>query len=284
MEIKGTLIPIGGNEDKGENTPGFMEFIQDGILVHIVRESGGKEANIVIIPTASSIPEVVGQNYLKAFNKIGSRNIKVLNIQSRKQAEDSSILHAIQVADCILFTGGDQLKIVNLIANSSLHDLLLKRYKEENVVIAGTSAGAMMMSHEMIARGSSSVALIKGAVKMKKGLALIPDLIIDTHFVSRGRFSRLSEAVSIFPKKIGVGLSEDTGLIIKKGKEFRVIGSGMIILLDASKLTHNYYDQMDEGKPISMSNLIVHVLNKNDSFTVEKNQVVIQPNVLDKVF
>lgn len=287
MEIKGTLIPIGGNEDKGENTPILTEFIEDGILAYIVRESGGKDANIVIIPTASSIPEVVGQNYLKAFYKIGCKNTEVLNIQNRAQSEDKSILDYIQFADCILFTGGDQSKIMNLIGQSSLHEILLKRYREERVVIAGTSAGAMVMSKEMIARGSSSVALLKGAVKMKKGLGLLPELIIDTHFVARGRFSRLSEAVAIYPGQVGVGLSEDTGLIIKNGNDFRVIGSGMVILMDASKLIHNYHSIMNEGDPISMSNLIIHVLTKNDTFSVEDNHIVLEPKkentILDKV-
>jgi cyanophycinase len=288
MTIKGTLIPIGGNENRGEGKIDEHDFIEEGILSKIVKESGGIQANIVIIPTASSIPEVVGKSYLNAFEKLGCSNVRVLNIQNRIKAEDARSLQLISEADCVLFTGGDQVKITSFIEGTLLHELLHKRYREDNFVIAGTSAGAMAMSKEMIARGSSKISLLKGAVKMKKGLNLIPELIIDTHFITRGRFGRLAEAVAIHSDLLGVGLAEDTGLIIKHGKEFTVIGSGMVILFDPSHLTHNSHSIMKKGVPISMSNLVTHILAKGDYFLMEDRTLRIKPlaeaNYLDKVF
>jgi len=135
----------------------------------------------------------------------------------------------------------------------------------------------MAMAHEMIAGGSSTEALQKGAVKMNRGLGLIPKLIIDTHFVKRGRFGRLAEAIARFPNLIGIGLAEDTGLVIKNCNEFKVIGSGMIIMLDPSKLSHNNHSLLDEGTPMTMSNLITHILSNGDCFNIDNRKIEILP-------
>lgn len=287
MEIKGTLIPIGGNENKGENDV-ELDAIAEGVLAHIMKESGGMNAKIVVIPTASSIADRVGQNYLAAFQKIGCTDVSVLNIQSRAEADEERAIKAVLEADCVLFTGGDQLKIADYISGTTFHRLLSKRYREDRFVIAGTSAGAMAMSTEMIARGSSKIALLKGAIRMHQGLGLIDELIIDTHFVTRGRFGRLVEAVAIHPDLMGVGIAEDTGLIIKHGNECKVIGTGMVILIDPSQLTHNFHSKMKKGVPISMSNLVVHILAKGDHFIMENRSLRIKPlaeeDYLDKTF
>lgn len=277
--IQGTLIPIGGNEDRGEDESenNGLDFIEEGILAHVVRESGGNEARILVIPTASSIPDRVAENYLTAFDKLGCNNVEVLNIKDNKHAEDPTYLKAVEEANCTMFSGGNQSKITAAISGTSMHDLLIKKLTNEDFVIAGTSAGAMAMASEMIAGGSSTEALQKGAVKMNKGLGFVPRLIIDTHFVRRGRFGRMAEAVAAFPNLIGIGLSEDTGLIIKNCNEFRVIGSGMIILFDASQLTHNHHEILDEGTPMSMSNLITHVLSNGDRFNIENKKIEILP-------
>lgn len=275
--IKGTLIPIGGNEDKGENEYHGIDFIEEGILSHVVRESGGKCAKIVVIPTASNIPEEVGDMYMKAFNKLGCENVSVMNITERSQSEDPALLREIEQTNCVMFSGGDQSRIVSIIGNSAMHELLNYKLIHENFVIAGTSAGAMAMSTEMIAGGSSTEALLKGAVKLGSGMGFIPELIFDTHFVKRGRFGRLAEAVAVFPDLIGVGLSEDTGLIIKNCDEFMVIGSGMVILFDPSKLTHNNHKLLRLTTPMSMSNLITHVLANGDRFTFDNRKIEVLP-------
>jgi cyanophycinase len=276
--IKGTLIPIGGNEDKGENEYFGIDFIQEGILAHVVRESGGNDSKIVIIPTASSIPKEVGEMYLEAFGKLGCTDINILDIQSRDQAEAYEAVEMVRKARCIMFSGGDQSKIVNFIRSTTMHDLLLEKlYNETDFVLAGTSAGAMCMSEEMIAGGSSTEALIKGNVLMKTGMGFVPELIIDSHFVKRGRFGRLAEAVAIFPGLMGLGLSEDTGVIIKNGNEFRVIGSGMVILFDPSALSHNNHKILKNGVALSLSNLTTHILANGDRFKIDERKIGILP-------
>ncbi|MBR9844773.1 MAG: cyanophycinase [Algicola sp.] len=280
QKIKGTLIPIGGNEDKGidANEIYTLEFIDEGILYHVVKEAGGSDANIVVIPTASSIPKEVGENYLTAFNTLGCKNVEVLDIRSKKDSEKQQAIDLIKHADCVMFSGGDQSKISKKIGGTTIHSILLDRYQnEEGFVIAGTSAGAMAMANEMIAGGSASESFIKGAVKMYKGLGLIPELIIDTHFIRRGRFGRQSEAIAKHPNLLGIGLAEDTGMIIKNGNECTVIGSGMVIVFDGSKITHNNETVLKEGTPMTIANLTIHVLSNGDQYSIKNRKVTVLP-------
>ncbi len=278
--IKGTLIPIGGNEDKGieDNELYSLDFIDDGILHHVVQEAGGINAAIVVIPTASSIPVEVGENYLSAFTKLGCQNVKVLDIRSKEDANKQTSIDMIKTANCIMFSGGNQSKITDKIGGTEIAKILTERYQNERgFVIAGTSAGAMVMAQEMIAGGSATEAFIKGAVNMYKGLSLIPELIIDTHFIKRGRFGRQSEAIAKFPNLIGLGLAEDTGMIIKNGNDCTVIGSGMVILFDGSRLTHNNEKVLKEGTPMTMANLTVHVLSNGDHYDIRHRKVTVLP-------
>ncbi|PTX63872.1 cyanophycinase [Kordia periserrulae] len=280
QQIKGTLIPIGGNEDKGieEDEMYTLDFIDEGILFHVVKEAGGENANIVVIPTASSIPVEVGENYLTAFRTLGCNNVTVLDIRSKKDAEKESSIALIENANCIMFSGGDQSKITDKIGGTKIHEILVHRYQNEvGFVIAGTSAGAMAMATEMIAGGSASESFIKGAVRMYKGLGLIPELMIDTHFIRRGRFGRQSEAVAKFPNLIGIGLAEDTGMIIKNGNDCTVIGSGMVIVFDGSTLTHNNEKVLQEGTPMTMANMTIHVLSNGDQFDIQNRKVTVLP-------
>jgi cyanophycinase len=279
-KIRGTLIPIGGNEDKGmgQNEKYTLEFIQEGILFHVVQQAGGKQANIVVIPTASSIPDEVGENYLTAFTALGCENVTVLDIRSIEDSEEQRSIDLIKAANCIMFSGGDQSKITNKIGGTTIHGIMLDRYQnEEGFVIAGTSAGAMAMTNEMIAGGSPTEAFIKGAVTMYRGLGLIPELIIDTHFIQRGRFGRVSEAVAKFPNLIGFGLAEDTGMIIKNGNECTVIGSGMVIVFDGHKMTHNNEKVLEDGTPMTIANLTVHVLSNGDQYSIKNRTVSVLP-------
>jgi cyanophycinase len=135
----------------------------------------------------------------------------------------------------------------------------------------------MAMAKEMISGGSSTESFIKGAVQMSHGLGLIPEIIIDTHFIQRGRFGRQSEAVAKFPNLLGIGLAEDTGLIIKNGKDFKVIGSGMTIIFDPKHIRHNNEKVLEIGTPMTMTNLIVHVLANGDRFDIETREVKVLP-------
>ena len=280
MVAKGTLIPIGGNEDKGVNGDEkyTLEFVEEGILWQVVNEAGGIEAKLVVIPTASSIPVEVGEMYLDAFGKLGCTNVTVLDIRSREDSELEASIDLIKAADGVVFSGGDQSKISDKIGGTIIQDILLERFqKEEGFVIAGTSAGAMMMSKEMIAGGSATDSFLKGAVKMYHGLGLVPELIIDTHFIQRGRFGRVCEAVAKFPNLSGIGLAEDTGLIIKNGCECTVIGSGMVIVFDPSNVSHNNEKILSEGTPMTMVDLKVHILSNSDSFNIKTKKITPLP-------
>ncbi|MGB5385332.1 MAG: cyanophycinase [Eudoraea sp.] len=279
MVVKGTLIPIGGNEDKGtESGESFhLEFIQESILSRVVNESGGNEAQIVVIPTASSIPKEVSNSYLQAFDKLGCHKVHILDIRERKESENPKNLELIGNAQCVMFSGGNQSKITAKIGSTTLHEVLTERYKKHSLVIAGTSAGAMCMSHEMIAGGSSTESFIKGAVKMDTGMGFISNLIIDSHFIRRGRFGRLAEAVAKYPDMMGIGLAEDTGLVIKNSNTFEIIGSGMVIMFDPRKLKHNNEKILEKGTPMSLINLKTHVLANGDRFNMKKGKVKVLP-------
>ncbi|MBK5212186.1 MAG: cyanophycinase [Flavobacteriaceae bacterium] len=283
MDVKGTLIPIGGNEDKGngKNERYTLEYIQRGILSRVVRESGGIEATIIVIPTASSIPVEVSENYLYAFNKLGCKNVHIMDIRSREEAENPDFLKLMKKANCVMFSGGDQSKIVKYIGGTALAEIIKNKYENEEFVIAGTSAGAMCMSKEMITGGGVQEAFTKGAVTMGKGMGFIPNFIIDSHFIRRGRFGRLAEAVAQFPLKIGIGLAEDTGLVIKNRNNCEVIGSGMVILFDPRRLIHNNRDSVPEGSPMSITNLKVHILAHGDKLDIKEKRIHISPIYLE---
>jgi len=277
---KGVLIPIGGNENKGAD-PSIHDdlvFVQQGILAHVVKESGGKDAAILVITSASSIPEEVSKNYLDAFGKLNCSNISCLHIASQNEANQENVVKQFRDCDAVLFSGGDQSKIAKFISGTKTHEVLAERYAQESTfVIAGTSAGAMAMSTEMIAGGSSTEAFQKGAVRMRNGLGLLPDVMFDTHFIQRGRFGRVSEAVAKFPKLVGIGLAEDTGLIIRDGNEMKVIGSGMAIIFDGCELEHNNEKILDEGSPLTLVNMKVHVLSISDKYYIQERKVVVHP-------
>jgi len=279
MNPKGTLIIIGGNEDKGIETSeqNHLEFIEQSILAHVVRESGGTDANIVIIPTASRIPDQVAENYLEAFGSLGCKNLSVVDIRKRQDSDNPEYIELVKNAHCIMFSGGNQSKITQKIGGTGLHQLLLERYKNEKLVIAGTSAGAMCMSNEMITGGGVKEFFNKGSVKMNEGLNLIPDLIIDSHFIRRGRFGRLAEAVAQFPNLLGVGLAENTALVVKNCRTFQVIGSGMVILFDGSELEINDRNEREIGQEMTISNLKTHVLAQGYKFNIKKRSIKVVP-------
>jgi len=281
MEVqpKGIIVAIGGNEDKGSGLDETMrlDFVTDGILSHVVKLGGGINAQIEVLPTASSIPKEVGENYLKAFDALNCKNVNVLSVRSLADANKSDVIERISKADVLMFSGGDQSKISAAFSGSKSLDVIRDRYVNDNIVIAGTSAGGMAMSQTMIRGGSASESMIKGAVKLGEGLGLSPGFIFDSHFIRRGRFGRLAEAVALHPDLIGVGLGEDTGVIIKNGSEFQVIGSGMVIIFDGQEFTHNSVKLLKKNTPISIGNMIVHVLANSDKFNLNDKTLKVLP-------
>jgi cyanophycinase len=274
--ILGKLISIGGAEDKGtEAEPDFIQknnlnFFELGILKRVVEEIGGSHSHIEVITTASSIPEEVGENYLKAFGKIGCDNVGIIHIKYRDDADNPDFIERIKKCDGVMFSGGNQLRLTTILGGTELMSIIHNRYENEKFVVAGTSAGAMAMSNTMIYHGNSTTAHLKGEVRITTGLAFLQNVIIDSHFEKRGRFGRLAQAVGCNPSCIGIGLGEDTGLIITEGNHFEAIGSGCVILVDGHKIRHSNIADIPEGSPISLENLIVHVMVDGDGYDLKE--------------
>jgi cyanophycinase len=285
MNIKGKLIIIGGAVDKGSftetdldrNAPKNLNFFEEGILKRIIRESKNKEqSRIEVITTASKIPREIGPEYVKAFSYLGASNVDVLQIERREQASEPEVLDRLRNADVVMFTGGDQLRLTSILGGTPFDDILIDKYRNEDFVYAGTSAGAAAASNNMIYQGSSSEALLKGEVKITSGLGLIDDVVIDTHFVQRGRIGRLFQAVVGNPKVLGIGLGEDTGLLITNGRQMEAIGSGLVILVDGREVKDTNLTQVELGQPISINHLVTHVMSKNDTFDLDTFKMTIK--------
>jgi cyanophycinase len=282
MEAKGKLIIIGGAVDKGSFTEGVydkdvaknLNFFETGILRRLIVESKHKEkSRIEILTTASKIPKEVGAEYIRALEYLGAKNTGVLEIDKREKAANPEVLQRLEEADVVMVTGGDQLRLTSILGGTPFQDILLRKYHTEDFIYAGTSAGAAAASNNMIYQGSSSEALLKGEVKITGGLGLIGGVIIDTHFVQRGRIGRLFQSVVSNPRILGIGLGEDTGLLITHNSRMEAIGSGLVIIVDGREIKDTNLTQIELGQPISISHLVTHVLSKYDTFDIKTNKM-----------
>ena len=270
---KGKLIAIGGAEDKGSESEYGMHrsnlnFFELGILRRIMEEAGGPASRIEVVTTASSIPYEVGNNYMDAFGKIGCTNIGVIHIRNREDANVEGYIEKIRNCDCIMFSGGNQLRLSAVFGGTEFLKILHQRYHNTNFVIAGTSAGAMAMSKTMIYEGNATRAHLKGEVKMTTGLGFVDTVIIDSHFEKRGRFNRLVQAVATNPSCIGIGLGEDTGMLLTEGDKMEAIGSGLVIIIDGHNILHSNIADIPDGNPISIENLRVHFCEKGNGYLI----------------
>lgn len=279
---KGKLIIIGGSVDKGSfsedqsDLPKKLKFFERGILNRIVLESAKNYlSRIEIITTASSIPVEVGEEYINAFEQLNVKNVGVLDVRTREEANAPENIERLKNADVVMFTGGDQLRLTSIFGGTAFHHLLLEKYQNEAFVISGTSAGAAASSNNMIYQGSSHGALLKGEVKITGGLGFINNVIIDTHFVQRGRIGRLMYACASNPINLGIGLGEDTGLLITNGNSMEAIGSGLIILVDGTHMRHTSISDVEMGEPVSIENLIIHVMSIGDHFDLKTKKLTI---------
>ncbi|WP_462267274.1 cyanophycinase [Mucilaginibacter sp.] len=285
---KGKLVIIGGAVDMGSGIsdqehilqPNYIKFFEKGILRRIITESANQEGSVVeVITTASQIPELVGTEYIKSFNQLNVTHINVLDIRNREDAMKPEYLERIRKADVVMFSGGDQLRLSSIFGGTEFLQILKHRYCHENFVIAGTSAGAAAASANMIYRGQSSDALVKGEVQITAGLGFIDSVIIDTHFVQRGRIGRLFYAVATNPGLLGIGLGEDAGLLITEGNCMEAIGSGLTILVDGRGIIRTNIYEVELGAPVSIENLKVHVLSIYDKYDLEQHRLVIKNEV-----
>jgi cyanophycinase len=268
IQPKGYLVCIGGAEDKGDASGKDRHELdfEKGILKNIVKLLRSPSPIIEIITTATAHPEEYFQQYKKAFEKLGCTQVGHIRITDREGAANETYLKRIRVADGVLFTGGDQLRLCSILGGTELFEVLRKRYQEDHFVIAGTSAGAAAMSNTMICGGSAERAYLKGTVQLSIGFGFLNQVIIDTHFDKRGRFGRLSQAIAAQPGAIGIGLGEDSGVIVEGGSRFRAIGSSSVIVVDGHDMEYNNIADLRDGMPISISNLRVHIMAHSDIY------------------
>lgn len=279
MELKGKLVIIGGAEDKGENEDS-EEFSHDSILKRIIDESAkGERSRIEIVTTATSEPDEMGKEYTNEFRKLKAENTHVLNIETREQADSIKVLKRLDKADIVFFTGGDQLRLTTILGGTAFYKALVERLEtDKHFVYAGTSAGAAAASDSMINGGNARNALLKGEIQTSSGFGLIENIIFDTHFIARGRIGRLFQIIVTNPKILGVGLEENTGLLIQNGK-MEAIGPGMTIIVDGQDIRNNNLLEIRSGAPISIDYLKLFVMSRTDVFDLRTRELhIITPD------
>lgn len=283
MTPKGKLLIIGGAEDREDEPPNIIEKMREytryEILSELLPECGNKR--IEIVTTGSAVPFEIKKMYQKVFHRIGYKNINFLFIQTRCAAKKSSYLARAEEAGAIFFTGGDQFRLSTILGGTPFIDIVKRRYLEDpSFIVAGTSAGAMVMSGVMIAGGGLTEALVYHNLVLSAGLGLLGSSIIDTHFIKRGRFGRLAHAIIMNPEKLGIGLGEDTALIIKNGTDAECRGSGMVVIIDGRSVLQTNIASVGEGECVYVENLKVHLLVKGCRFSL-KTRRLLQRNAID---
>lgn len=277
---KGKIVAIGGNEDKGtlplsdeEHLHDHVRFFETGILKRIHDELHGIGTRIEVITTASHIPEEMAKAYYDGFLLLGCDNVGALHLQTKKDLAIPENLERLRKTDAVMFTGGDQRRITEVFAGSPALEILHERYwQEEKFLISGTSAGAMAMAEIMILGAAEKNVLVKGAVELGYGLGFLKNVMIDTHFVNRRRIPRMIESLAANPTLIGVGLGEDTAVLIKDGNCLETIGSGLVVLLDGRHLKANNYSLLAPDEPLCLENMIMHVLPKGKKFETQSGR------------
>ena len=258
-KIQSVLVAIGGNEDKEKD----LDVLKQTVLL-----TDKKDPYIELITTASSMPEESGASYIAAFEKIGIKNVKIMDIRIRGQTKNSEYVERLNNADVIFFTGGDQLRITSILGGTPVLETIKSRYYNEKCVIAGTSAGASAMSETMIYEGEICEALCKGKVQLTSGIGLVENVVIDSHFIKRGRFSRLMDIVTANPGSIGLGLGEDTGVVIRQGHLLESIGSGLTVIFDGQHIKYTNISDIQIGEAIAVENVCVHTLVKGHGYNL----------------
>jgi len=256
-ETRGWIVPIGGAENK-EN--------DKRILARFVAVSGGSHADIVVIPTASRLHET-GARYEQLFRQLGAARVSVMDFDTRRDCHEQGRLDRLGEASGIFFTGGNQLRLTTLLGGTPVAKLIRGR-NAHGVTVGGTSAGASILSEHMIAFGDDGSSAISGSVRLAPGLGLTNRFVIDQHFRQRDRLGRLLTALAYNPFSVGIGLDEDTAAFIGPDDTLEVEGSGGVTVVDAAEVSFSSMDMVNEGQPICMLGLKLHLLVTGATFNL----------------
>lgn len=262
--LRNSILVIGGAEDKVHGKE---------ILQSFWHCAGGTSAIIGIIPSASREPTIIGERYLNIFRDMGAKDLKVLDVRDRIQGEDQGYQEYVEQCTGIFMTGGDQLRLCGLLADTPLMERIRQRVKLGEITLAGTSAGAAVMGHHMIAGGSSGESPNRALVDMAMGLGIIPEVIVDQHFHNRNRMARLLSAISSHPERLGVGIDEDTCAVFLHNNEIiEVLGRGTVTIVDAKAMSYTNQGDVVAEAPLSLHNLRLHILGHGDRYNLKNHQ------------
>jgi cyanophycinase len=271
MNPKGKLLVIGGADETsgaGKSETGHFEILRDLL-------PAGKEKTIEIITTATGIRDDIQKLFLNELKKFGIPRIGFLNIANRDEANNPEFVNRIAEAGAVFFSGGDQFRISSVIGGTKLGLLLKERFQNDpEFIVAGMGAGAMAIPEIMIADGGAEKVPSDADLKTSSGLGLLKKCIIDTHFISQGRFGRLVHAVAINPMELGIGLGEGAALLIENGSNASCFGNGMIVIIDGQNIRHTNVAVAKTQEPIYVDNLTVHILVKGCGFSLEQRAMV----------
>lgn len=263
-EPKGQLVIIGGAEDKEGDCIILREF---------VRCAGGVNARIVVMTAATGLPEEVGRTYTEVFHRLGVEDIQILDTAHRDDASDPRALEMIEQATGVFFSGGDQSRIISQIKDTELDEAIHRRYAE-GIVVAGTSAGAAMMPDVMIVEGESETNPRLEVVHMGPGMGFLPGVVIDQHFLQRGRLGRLLSAVTQQPVVLGFGIDENTAIIVNNN-EIEVIGEGAVTVVDVGELSHTNLGQVLKDEDLAICGAKLHILPHGYRFDLKTRQPIL---------
>jgi len=259
--VKSAVMIIGGGEDK----------VQDRkILRAFVENSGGAAARIAIIPSASREPDIIGRIYHQIFTELRAEFVEVFDIRERLEQTPEEVKTQLDGITGVFMTGGDQLRLCALIAETPLAIAIRERVQKGKIVLAGTSAGAAVMGHHMIAGGGSGDSPHKEIVNMSIGLGIIPNIIVDQHFHNRNRMARLMTAIAAHPDKIGIGIDEDTVAIFEPDHIMRVMGRGTVAVVDPGEVSYSNQLWVSDTAPLTIHNLRVHILSAGSKYNMLK--------------
>lgn len=255
----GYLVAIGGAEDKTSDLD---------ILRRVMELASAGEPEVAVIVAASGVPDDVFPEYEAAFTRLGASAVHALDYRTRREALEEPRTEILEHCDVIFFSGGDQMRLTNILGGSPVLETIRERYLQ-GAVIAGTSAGAVALSSTMIYGDGSVDALHKGGVNMASGLGFVEGLCIDSHFLERGRFTRLMEAGATNPEHLGVGLGEDAGVIIHVNRVLEAIGPGHVIIVDSRDLVSSNVADAANGEPVALENVVMHALIQGHGFDID---------------
>lgn len=249
--IGGHLVIIGGAEDK---------YNERRILRKFVTLAGEKAARVLVVPVASDFPEFSADVYTQTFRKLGLEHVAVLRATSRQDVLETDAEELLKDVTGVFISGGDQMRLASVLGGTLFARLLERRVRETNLVLAGSSAGAAGMSASMIVRGESSSHPQKNSVRLSPGLGILQNVIVDQHFTERGRLSRLITAVAYNPRQLGIGIDENTAVIVAPDGTIEVTGEGTVTIVDGSQVSYNDIAEVGDHEPFAISNIQVHIL------------------------